>query len=256
MVEDEISGGSDLQAMYHTLEEVPDASPQLYGGNNRARARTSTKELIKKHLEALALYPEAELEVALADEEDGASVNQDSDGESDMSISANGEVEGPAPVEIDEDEQEDLIVWSKRYKQALMGAKVHDTAMQTSKLGGKEVLGAAKAKASTGTLGSAVLKWKVIQPMVEALDMRPHMRDLVTNYAFVAAHEAGAQVLVPKGLKLKELSLSQLMAERAVLEAGELKKPAKVEEALAKMRSEQRQAQCSGKGSRKITRAV
>ena len=158
VVEDEISGGSDLQAMYHTLEEVPDANPQLYGGNSRARARTSTKELIKKHLEALALYPEAELEAALADEEDGASVNQDSDGESDMSISANGEVEGPAPVEIDEDEQEDLIVWSKRYKQALTGAKVHDTAMQTSKLGGKEVPGAAKAKANTGTLGSAVLK--------------------------------------------------------------------------------------------------
>ena len=76
VVDDKISGGSDLQAVYHTLEEVPDASPQLYGGSNRARARTSTKELIKKHLEALALYPEAELEVALADDEDGASVNQ------------------------------------------------------------------------------------------------------------------------------------------------------------------------------------
>ena len=27
--------------------------------------------------------------------------------------------------------------------------------------------------------------------MVEALDMRPHMRDLVANYALGAAHEAG-----------------------------------------------------------------
>lgn len=96
--------------------------------------------------------------------------------------------------------------------------------------------GTAKAKASMGTLGNAVLKWKVIQPMVEALDVRPHMRDLVTNYALVAAHEAGAQVLVPRGLKLKEVSLSRLMAERAVLEAGELKKPARVDEALSKMR--------------------
>ena len=119
-----------------------------------------------------------------------------------------------------------------------MGAKVHDTAMQTSKLGGKEVPGAAKTKASTGTLGSAVLKWKVIQPMVEALDVRPHMRDLVNSYTLVAAYKAGAQVLVLKGPKLKEVLLSRLMAERAVLEAGELKKPAKVEEALAKMRSE------------------
>ena len=86
--------------------------------------------------------------------------------------------------------------------------------------------------------------------MVEALDVRPHMRDLVTNYALVAAHEAGAQVLVPKGLKLKEVLLSRLMAERAVLEAGELKKPAKVEEALAKMRSEWCQAQRGEKKSK------
>ena len=94
VVHDEISGGLDLQAMYHTLEEVPDASPQLYGGNSWARARTSTKELIEEHLEALELYPEAELEAALADEEDGASVNQDSDGESNISISASAEVRG------------------------------------------------------------------------------------------------------------------------------------------------------------------
>ena len=56
VVEDEISGGSDVQVMYHTLEEVPDASPQLYGGSNQARARASTKELIKKYLEALVLF--------------------------------------------------------------------------------------------------------------------------------------------------------------------------------------------------------
>ena len=90
--------------MYHTLEEVPDASPQLYGGNSRARARTSTKELIKKHLEALALYPEAELEAALAEDEDGGSVNQGSDAESNMSISDSAEVEEPTPVEIDDEE--------------------------------------------------------------------------------------------------------------------------------------------------------
>ena len=89
-------------------------------------------------------------------------------------------------MEIDKDEPEDLIARSKPYNQALVGARVHNTAMQTSKLGGKEVPGAAKAKASTGTLGSTLLKWKVIQPMVEALDVRPDMQDLVTKYALVA----------------------------------------------------------------------
>ena len=137
---------------------MQDASLQLYGRSNRARARTSTKKLIKKHLESLALYPEAELEATLADDEDGASVNQGSHGGSDIFMSASAEVEDLTPVEIDEDVQEDLIVRSKRYKQALMGAKVHDSTMQTSKLGGKEVPGATKAKASTGTLGSTLLK--------------------------------------------------------------------------------------------------
>ena len=72
--------------------------------------------------------------------------------------------------------------------------------------------------------------------MVEALDVRPHMWDLVTNYALVVVHKAGAQVLIPKGLKLKKVSMSWLMAEHAVLEAGELKRPTKVEETLLKMR--------------------
>ena len=93
-----------------------------------------------------------------------------------------------------------------------------------------------KAKAGTGTLGNAVLEWKVIQPMVEALDVHPHMRDLVTNYALVAAHEARGQVVVPRGLKLKEVSLSRLMAGWAVLESGELRRPTNVEEALSMMR--------------------
>ena len=87
-----------------------------------------------------------------------------------------------------------------------------------------------------GTLGNAVVKWKVIQPKVEALEVRPHMRDLVTNFALVAAHEAETQVLVSRGLKLKEVSLSQLMAEWAMLEAGELKRLTTVEDALSKMR--------------------
>ena len=44
VVEDEIRGGPDLQAMYHTLEEVPDASPQLYGatGPEQEPARRSS----------------------------------------------------------------------------------------------------------------------------------------------------------------------------------------------------------------------
>ena len=67
--------------------------------------------------------------MALADNEYVASMNQGSDAESDMSISAGAEVEDPTAVEIDQDEPEDLIMRVKRYKQALMGTRVQDTAM-------------------------------------------------------------------------------------------------------------------------------
>ena len=80
------------------------------------------------------------------------------------------------------------------------------------------------------------MKWKVIQPMAQALDVRPHIRDLVTNYSLVVAHEVGAQVLVLSGLKFNKVFLYRLMTERIVLEARELKRPTKVEEDLSKMR--------------------
>lgn len=148
-----------------------------------------------------------------------------------------------------------MIVRSRRYKQALTGAKVHDASMQTSRLGGVAQQGA-KPKRTSGTLGDAVLgKWKVMQPMVDALDVHPHVRNLVANYAVVAAYQAGAELLVPRGTRLKEVSLSRMMAERAVLESGELKTPRKLDEALTKMREERRKAQREGK-AKKTSRAV
>ena len=96
--------------------------------------------------------------------------------------------------------------------------------------------GAAKPK-TRGTLGDAVLgKWKVMQPMVDTLDVHPHVRNLVANYEIVAAYNAGAEVLVPKGTRVREVTLSWMMAERAVMKAGELKAPTQLDEVLNKMR--------------------
>ena len=107
-----------------------------------------------------------------------------------------------------------------------------------SKLGGVALLGAAKPK-TKGTLGDAVLsKWKVMQPIVDALDVHPHVCNLVANYAIIAAYNAGAEVLVPKGTRVHEVTPSRMMAERAVMEAGELKAPTQLDEALTKMRRE------------------
>ena len=59
------------------------------------------------------------------------------------------------PESADAEEEGDMIVRRKRYKQAVMGAKVHDASMQTSKLGGVAQQGAAKPKTRV-TLGDAV----------------------------------------------------------------------------------------------------
>ena len=56
-----------------------------------------------------------------------------------------------SPEAADADDGE-MIIRSKRYKQALTGAKVHDASMQTSKLGGVTQQDAAKPK-TRGSLG-------------------------------------------------------------------------------------------------------
>ena len=72
--------------------------------------------------------------------------------------------------------------------------------------------------------------------MVDALDVHPHEHNLVANYAIVAAYHAGAEVLVPKGTRVWEVTLSRMVAERAVIEARELKARTQLDEALTKMR--------------------
>ena len=67
------------------------------------------------------------------DQDDKASVNQESDEDADSDVSMGEQL---AEVEQEPDEEGDMIVRSRRYKQALTGAKVHDASMQTSRLGG------------------------------------------------------------------------------------------------------------------------
>ena len=92
-----------------------------------------------------------------------------------------------------------------------------------------------KQSKTKGTLGEALAQWKVLSPMVESLDVKPHLRDLLLNHAIMATYEAGDQVLVPQGTAIKEVSVSLMRAERAVLEAREMRRPSKVWEQLTKM---------------------
>ena len=53
------------------------------------------------------------------------------------------------------------------------------------------------------TLGEALAWWKVLSPIVESLDVKPHLRGLFLSHAIMAAYEAGDQVLVPQGTAIK-----------------------------------------------------
>ena len=93
-----------------------------------------------------------------------------------MSGVSGGSVEGIKELNEDneeEDKVEDFIVHSQRYKQALICMKVHDAGVQ-GKMGGRMV-GGQKAGKKAGTLGEAVGCWKVLSPMVESLDIKPHI---------------------------------------------------------------------------------
>lgn len=74
-----------------------------------------------------------------------------------------------------------------------------------------------------------------MMPLVEAMSVRPHLRALLLNHALLAAHKAGDPVTIRRGTKVVEASESRIMAERAVLEAGELHRPEKVTKALEHM---------------------
>ena len=93
--------------------------------------------------------------------------------------------------------------------------------------------------------------------MVESLDVKPHLRDLLLNHAIMATYEAGDQVLVPQGTAIKEVSVSHMRAERAVLEVGEMRRPSKVWEQLTKMCeqccADQRKQEIMWKGKGKAT---
>ena len=71
-------------------------------------------------------------------------------------------------------------------------------------------------------------KLKIMMPLVDALTARPHLRELLLNHALSAAYKAGQTVLVRRGTKLKEVSEQRMLAERKVLEDGNISNPDRV----------------------------
>ena len=76
---------------------------------------------------------------------------------------------------------------------------------------------------------------RVSTPLLDGLELRPQLRYLVLNHAIVAAHKAGNTIQVPHGAKIKNVSVAWLLAEHAVLEAGEMRRPDVVSEQMERM---------------------
>ena len=96
--------------------------------------------------------------------------------------------------------------------------------------------------------------------LLDGLELRPQLRDLVLNHAIVAAHKAGNTIQVPHGAKIKNVSVARLLAERAVLEAGEMRRPDLVSEQMERMLEKRSAARggavTRGRGKTSANRAV
>ena len=96
--------------------------------------------------------------------------------------------------------------------------------------------------------------------LLDGLELRPQLRDLVLNHAIVAAHKAGNTIQVPYGAKIKNVSVARLLAERAVLEVREMSSPDVVSEQMERMLEKHSAARGSagtqGKGKTSTSRAV
>ena len=87
--------------------------------------------------------------------------------------------------------------------------------------------------------------------MLDGLELRPQLRDLVLNHAILAAHKAGNTIQVPHGAKIKNVSVTQLLGGHAVLEAGEMRRPDVVSEQMERM-LEKRLAAKGSAGTRAV----
>lgn len=92
------------------------------------------------------------------------------------------------------------------------------------------------------TAGDAVAKMKIAMPLLAGMAARPYLRDLLSNYAVHTAAKAGHPIMLVKGQKTIEVSESRLLAERKILEDGDLHRPDKVKKRLEDMRMKRKGA--------------
>ena len=78
---------------------------------------------------------------------------------------------------------------------------------------------------------------KVAMPLLVGMAARPYLRNLLSNYAVYMAAKAGHPIMLVKGQKTIKVSESRLLAERKILEDGDLHRSDKVKKRLEDMRT-------------------
>ena len=90
-----------------------------------------------------------------------------------------------------------------------------------------------KDKVTRGqTAGEATRKMKLTVPLFEGLGIRPHLRQLLTNYIVHHCFKAKQPVTVVRGTSVREVSEQRLLNERRILEEADMSRPAQVDAAL------------------------
>lgn len=79
------------------------------------------------------------------------------------------------------------------------------------------------------TCGEAAARMRLMVPLFEGIQLRPHLRDLVANYAVHHCYRTKVPVTVVKGTKVRQVSEARLMQERKVLQEGDMHKPEEIE---------------------------
>ena len=69
-------------------------------------------------------------------------------------------------------------------------------------------------------------------PLFEGIGLKPYLRELLLNYIVHSAHKRGKPLTLVKGTKTREVTEARLLADRKVLEDGELSKLAEIDAAL------------------------
>ena len=89
-----------------------------------------------------------------------------------------------------------------------------------------------KAPPKGQTAGDAARRMRLMVPLSEGLGLKSHLRKLIANYAAHFSYKLGEPVTVIRGTKVREVTEARLLAERKIMEDGDLAQPAEVDAAL------------------------